>query len=210
MNYIGNDIISLKSMQNLQSFSNPKYITKVLNNSETKLADGINLTLLTSLCWTIKESAYKVLGKTGNKIAFVPQMFNVNIIDIQHFVKAGNAGSEIIFIPEIKVTAYGLNFYSFSETTKEYIHSVSSMKKNDQMNIYRNVREIKNKSNESIEAVSFLLEAIANETGTCPDELALMKNERNIPVLMQKGLPLNIDVSLSHDENYVSYAFRVK
>lgn len=210
MNYIGNDIISLKSRQNLQSFSNPKYITKVLNNSETELAEGINLTLLTSLCWTIKESAYKVLGKTGNRIAFAPHMFNVNIIDIKAFIKTGNDQSEIVIIPEIKVTAYGLNFYSLSEITGEYIHSVSSLKKDNQVNIYRNVREIKINSNESREAIDFLLEAIMDKTGTSPGELDLMKNERNIPVLMQKGLPLNIDASLSHDGNYVSYAFLVK
>jgi phosphopantetheinyl transferase (holo-ACP synthase) len=210
MNYIGNDILSLKSKQNLQSFSNPKYITKVLNNSEIMLTEGINLALLTSLCWSIKESAYKVLVKTGFEITFAPKMFTVNVIDMQQFIKAKKSCNENLLIPEIKVTAYGLNFYSFPEITGEYMHSVSSLKKDDQVNIYRNVREIRNKKNESKEAVSFLLEAIAEKTGACPDELDLMKNERNIPILMQKGLPLNIDVSLSHDGNYVSYAFLAK
>ena len=152
MNYIGNDIISLKYKQNLQSFSNPKYITKVLNKSETIHVKGINLSFLLPLCWSVKESAYKVFIKTGNNIAFSPRMFNINRIDILKLIQIENTLKERIIIPGIKLTAYGIDFYTFSEITREYIHSVSSLKKDDLEKTKRKVKAIKVGSNKSEEA----------------------------------------------------------
>lgn len=171
------------------------------------LAEGINLSFFLPLCWSVKESAYKVIVKSGKNVAFSPGMFSVNIVDIQCFVNKKKNVDEVLFIPEIKVNAYGLNIFSFSEMGRDYIHTIASLQNDGYTKIKRKACRINSVDNQREEAYNLLIKAISEETGINSEALSIMKNERNIPVLAQKSLPLNIDISISHDGNFVSYAF---
>lgn len=210
MNYIGNDIISLTSSENLQSFRNPKYITKVLNKSELFAASTINLSILLPLFWSVKESAYKILLKTGRNISFSPRMFDVKAADLLSFGNRMKYFNEANVSVSLQVTAYGLSFVSFSEINNEFIHTICAFNKKGLEKSVSRVKTNDDLRNQSEVAIKLLKEGVSAKTGIPFSELHLVKNERNIPVLTQKGLPLTIDVSLSHDDGYIAYVFLIR
>lgn len=209
MNYTGNDIISLRSDVNIKSFSNPKFITKVLNKSELSSADKTNLSFTAPLCWAVKESCYKVLIKKGLEKSFSPHCFNINL----HEPDQKNALMKHTFQPRfirgITVIAYGITLYSMVELSGDRIHAISSLKYENLAKIRYGIKKTEEHDVQSEDAGQFLISAIATETGKNTRDLHLMKNDRNIPYLTEKGLPLNIDVSLSHDGDFIAYAYLI-
>ena len=205
MKYIGNDIVSLRSQQNMQSYGNPKYLTKVLNKSELTDAKGINLPLLIALSWSIKESAYKILMKTGADVNFSPKKFIINWPEAMPVIIPGQP-TEI----ETSLSGYGFTFFCISEISPEYIHTIASLNKGMLGKTMYNSASLAPGENSSEKAADYLIQNFLQHSAGKSDGLSLMKNERNIPILFQKGLPLDIDVSLSHDGNYVAYAYFIR
>lgn len=209
MNYTGNDIISLRSDVNIKSFSNPKFITKVLNKSELSIACKTNLSLTAPLCWAVKESCYKVLMKAGLEKSFSPHFFNIHLLKTDPKNTIMKNKYQPGFIRDITVTAYGTTLYSMAELSGDVIHAISVLKYENLPKIRYGIRKTEEHDDYSEDAGQMLIRAIASESGKKNRDLQLLKNDRNIPYLTEKGLPLNIDVSLSHDGNFISYAYLI-
>jgi len=207
INYIGNDIISFTSEENIRSFNHPGYFAKILSGKELEWAKGYNLSVISSLFWTVKESAYKVFCKCGNLKAFSPRNFHIQtekmkISDLKNSVMCHVTG--------IKTSAYGLDFYSVSEITRAYCHTLTCLTPFCGVLFAQEVIANMNKKKLYDITAAKCMETIAKQIETGCDELQLARNEKNIPVLLKNGLPLNVDVSLSYDDNLAAYAFIIQ
>jgi phosphopantetheinyl transferase (holo-ACP synthase) len=207
MQYIGNDIISLSSVENTSSFSNAKYIAKILTEEEIYSAREADMPFIVPLFWTIKESAYKVLCKSGNTRAFSPLKFQIQSGKMKMI---SDSVSQVGHIYEIMTTAYGQHFYSISEITPKYCHTTTILSS------FKGIKysyEIINHRNKGILydlTSEKCIDAVARQIGVQRNILQLARTKKNFPVLLKNGLPLNIDVSLSYDDGLAAYAFMIQ
>lgn len=195
MSFIGNDILSLRDNSNLFSFSNSKYIQKILTEKELHfINNNHNINYSPYLFWTCKESAYKIALKAGLNKGFVPKYFEVNPLD---FVESGN-------IFRISGTVFFENnvYYFQSEISSEHVSTIACTDKfglsNIKKHIYTNVGSNNIRKQIKIElAESFNKDA---------NHFEIYKTEKGIPYIHSYSGNTMPDISISHDGNFFSYA----
>lgn len=196
--FIGNDVICLNLWNSsFQKANYERYITKVLNKSEYKILDYSDDVIYSlAIIWSCKESVFKILMKQNKVKAFNPKAIEVNF---EYNINQRNS----IFIAKSK--AYGQSYYSEINVTPNLIHTVSfSDKKTDFVsNIIENNLPFQTNTN----LTSELLKAISYQYSYDINFTELKKDEYNIPHIFYNKKKTNIDVSLSHDGKYFSYAF---
>jgi phosphopantetheinyl transferase len=198
MSFVGNDILSLKDNSNMLSFSNQKYIRKILTEKELHFINNIhNINHSPYLFWTCKESAYKIALKMGLDQGFVPQYFDVNPLIFAEYGNIFRISGTVFFENNV--------YYFQSEISTEYIstiactykHGLSDIKKH----IYSNVDS--NQNNNIRKQIKIELAKSFNKD---TDHFEIYKTEKGIPYIHSYSGNTMPDISISHDGNLFSYA----
>lgn len=202
--YVGNDIVCLTSAYNIRSFSNEKYIAKILNQKELNYCIHSDYKLIIPpLLWSCKESIYKILLKKGLKNVFLPKKIKIDI-DKMEMVKKNNS-----FTAENQGFFENNTFYCHSVIEQKFIHTFSCVNKESLNNCVVSALEWQNLTaeNQSETTYNFLLRKISEHFSLDISFLKIIKDNNGLPSLYFNNILLNIPFSVSHDDNFISFAF---
>jgi len=195
--FIGNDVVDLCEKSNIRSFNKSRYLQKISISKEVELISD-NLIKIPFL-WSAKEAAYKAVVKNISGIdIFFPKDFV--IIDFEkrnQFIY-----SNVKYIPA-KIQVCIKTFIHH-----DYYHSIAC-------NTFLNINKIKysvEKLNFNIplnesEQVRALLFSNLKTVSGYDDKLFTIDNQKKPYPMLIHPLNNHIDISLSHDGNYIAYAF---
>ena len=200
MPVIGNDIVAINDAHNRASFSNPRYLIKTMTKSEKQaISIATQHPFLPFAIWSAKESAYKIMVKRGLKKSFCPIDFSVRFTTIKSNELKG------------RVSYFDHRVHVNSIVTPAYVHTIGTESENhENKQIFHGVKQIDedSKSSESILTREFLKEDIQKRFGYVLGDLRIISDiNTNVPLVQVNGRSLPIDLSLSHDSGYVSYAY---
>lgn len=198
MCFVGNDIISLKDNSNRISFSNYKYLQKILTEREFLLyKQEQEAHYLPYLFWTCKESVYKIVLKKGMDKGFVPHQFEVKL---RNTIKHEN----IIYISGS--VAYKKNVCFFkSQIFPEYIYTTACTNETD-LSYIQNYVGTCNESELSIKIREHLKSSLAAYFKKDVEQFEILKTEKGIPYVLSFLSQKMPDISFSHDDKYFSYS----
>ena len=186
---IGNDIIDLKIALSQKKAGNKRYLDKIYTGSEKHfIKTSLNPELTLWLLWSMKEAVYKA----HQRIFKLPRTLNPSKIECT-ILSSGN---------EFKYgvgQADGINYYTSSNITSDYIHSVACS---------TNKQVIFNKilSNKENLKKDFIKE-FSRENSLAEDQLYILKDEHSIPFFSIKKTRLQSSFSLSHHGRFGAYIF---
>lgn len=196
--FVGNDIIATNDISNRLSFSNPRYLNKILTDKEYLFfKENITLDYFPFLLWTCKESAYKIQLKEGLSQNFQPLEYEVEIHNTikrqNHMLTSGkvNYGKKYhffqsqIFLDYISTVACGGN--GVISKTKNYVGYA------DGFDNSKNMR-------------SHLIKRLADRYHKKQESFEILKTEEGFPYVKSICSCKMPDISFSHDGNYFSYA----
>ena len=202
MSFIGHDIISLRDKDNIRSFSNPRYIQKILTGNEYVLfTQNPKNYFAAYLLWTCKESAYKVALKKGLDKTFVPQYYEVCTVNS-------------FDIPENNLISGTVQFdddtvYFRSEIYPDYISTISCSDKT-MLTEVKSFVSITAVSDHSEKAREQLKETLSFIMKTKKSFIEIYKKNNGIPFLKIANHINMPDISFSHDGNFYSFALLYK
>lgn len=198
MSFIGNDILSLIDNSNLLSFSNSKYIQKILTEKELIfINNNHNINYLPYLFWTCKESAYKIALKAGSNKGFVPQYFEVNPLDFKESENIIHISGTVYFEKYI--------YYFQSEISSEFVSTITCTNKYELSDIKKHIYTSigSNQNNNIRKQIKIeLAESFHKDTY----HFEIHKTKKGIPYIHSYSGNKMPDISISHDGNFFSYA----
>jgi phosphopantetheinyl transferase (holo-ACP synthase) len=199
MNYIGNDIISLNDANNLRSFSDERYIRKILTKNEYIIfKEQILFPYIPYLLWTCKESAFKIAMKKGLNNAFVPQDFEIVYLHEDEF-------SQIHMKTGFIFNGYNKIFLR-SKIFSSYISTIACCNFDDLTKAKLWVNKTLNKDHceQNRERLKM---SIALDYNIVLSSISILKTERGIPYLQINQETSLTDISFSHDGEFYSFAY---
>jgi phosphopantetheinyl transferase (holo-ACP synthase) len=121
---IGNDVVDFNLAQSESNWKRKGYLEKIFSKTE------INYILKSKKqaekvweLWSRKEATYKIHNRFTGEVGFYPKKIRCLVL------KSKKSGL-------IEVQVKNEIYYTFSETTKNYIHSIAVKNKNDFFKIY--------------------------------------------------------------------------
>lgn len=220
MEHLGNDIISLKDKKNKNSFSNPRFLKKAFNEYEIDLTRRFELfDHLPFLIWTCKESAYKVMVKKGLRKPFCPVTFSVSINDRElkrnsHVsVNSKKKKKPLNLVLHGNVQYDKVNISTKSYRTANYIHTIAASPDIPDVDIYRGVKKIGRDElhKQSLYTRMYLIESLAKKLKTGKSIMTVFNHElTQVPFVQINHSTVDIDISLSHDTEFISYAYLLR
>lgn len=204
MAFIGNDIISLSDKKNQASFSRPRYLKKVLCSYELDvIRKNPNLDFLPFLKWTCKETAYKIAVKSGFRKSFCPSDFRVTLAigQNQNTVQSAVLG---------KTIHKGNVVYTKSIIDSSYIHTVGTDVNIISLDFISEVRQLgpANVDNQSANTRDLFIHNLAETLNLDKSDISISSDSyTGIPKVLFKDKPLEVDLSFSHDGEFVSYSY---
>lgn len=215
MNFLGNDIMSLQDNQNRLSFSRDRYLSKAFTYKEINLIRGCHTrSFLPYLIWTCKESAYKAMVKIGLRDTFCPAEFEMDTVKLTEQL-LNPVQEQGIESPEsnkiVGTIAYQQNLLNTESCLHtEYIHSIATTGEISSQDVTRHVEKIDSEDVYCQGALSreSLRRSLSKEMQISIHRIDIGKNKRlGIPYVYIDQMATNIDVSISHDLNYISFAY---
>ena len=211
---IGNDIVDLRSVDKSRT-EEPRYYSKILSAGERELYHSSQLSQLPFfifvwVLWSVKESGYKYLKRNFPDLVFSPTKIIVkNIICPNNAQLPGsliwnNTDSKDEFYSGHAV--YGnINFYFRSKINSNWLTSAVNDSE-DFENVYWGMKTIDSTEYaiQSQESKLLLLEKLS---AFLQGDLKIEKRGTPYPSVFRDNENLNIPVSLSHDGNFIAYAF---
>ena len=195
MNLVANDIVDLNDPFNRRSFSNQRYLNKILTKKEIAfISEHRVISHLPQIFWSAKEAAYKLMVKHGLKLRFNPACFEVSA-----FTNVGEYCDRVF--STITYNHHAINLQS--SCTAKYVHTwVDSKYRNSEMK----VKVITKKNRE--DAHSAVINDLSVHLKLAVGHLKIVKDcKTNIPTF-QIGKNKEIegfDFSLSHDGAFIAY-----
>lgn len=198
MCFIGNDIISLIDNSNRISFSNNKYLQKILSDSEfLLLKKDSGVQYLPYFFWTCKESAYKIALKEGLDKSFVPHQFEVKLVNTIKFKNIISISGSVNFEENI--------YFFKSQIFQKYIHTIACSDET----IFPFLKNHVGTCDESLQSIKIrehIKSSLAAYYNKDVKQFEILKTEKGIPyVYSLPGITMP-DISLSHDGRYFSYS----
>ncbi len=196
---IGNDIMALNSAANIKSFSNKRYLEKIFGEKELSFLNENNHPNLPQIFWTIKESAYKTMVKLGCRNTFCPITLEINT-------------KRILLNCEMETSIKYKDHLIIVRTfhTSNYIHSVAATNPQELKSVNYRVIKIspENTGSQGRLIRQLFVYDYALEQSVCIDNVSIRSNHLTyIPSVFYNGLNCNVDLSLSHDDIYIAYAY---
>lgn len=202
--FIGCDIVSLINADNIKSYSNEKYINKILNQSELMYYNkSENKQVIPPLFWSCKESVYKILLQSGLKSSFSPRSVNVEINEFEALTGSHGFSVESLTSFENQI------FFCRSVVEKDFIFTYACNERQALNNIIFHLEKVQYTTTENICTSTYnsLLYNISQQYKIDYSRLSIKKNEDGEPFIYYNESVLNIPFSVSHDENFISFAF---
>ena len=189
---VGNDVVALGSAEAAASSEREGYAERVCSPAELeRLRASPHPPLLLWQLFAAKEAAYKVVVKLAPTTLLAHRLFEVS--------------------PELTQVRHGdLVLPLWLDTTAQRVHAVVTT--GGEVDL-AGVSLLAEGEPQSGAARRALVRAAAKRLGCPVEELAVLRPSRpgswdgyGPPVLLRNGEPLDVDVSLSHDEEYVAFA----
>ena len=191
---IANDIVCHKEFNRSE-----KYFDKIKSASEVEISSFFGSAIcLSAIFFSIKEAAYKVLLKQNFSKAFAPAMYHITQLKTVY-----QQNRKFFYLGRLKYEDY--NFFFISTSTILYTHSIVSSTQVDfnlvQINIhYYPKLNYKNQSTVSeIQLARQICKSLELD-----GHISIIKNSKGIPAPIIKNDFMNIEVSISHDGNYIA------
>ncbi|MEI6852205.1 MAG: 4'-phosphopantetheinyl transferase superfamily protein [Bacteroidota bacterium] len=197
MCYIGNDVLSIKDRSNQKSFSNQKFLRKILTDKELYCLQDSDFCFQSYLFWTCKESAYKIAVKKGYNLAFVPQYFEV----VSHKVQTEDNISIITGSISFEETL----FYFRSKITTDFVSTIASEHENELSYVCESAG-IYIEGDYSLLMKTSLKKEVSEHFSADPEHFRICKNQNGVPYLCSTINKIMPDISFSHDGPYYAYA----
>jgi phosphopantetheinyl transferase (holo-ACP synthase) len=197
--YIGNDLVAFSEMD---CFDRKGYKQKAFTLNEIEKESLYDRTYYYGLLWSCKESAYKVMLKSGLRKSFAPGMYEVTL----NSEKRENVLYGIIKYKNIEL-------HSKSEIkNNKYIHTICSNYSEGLEEAMHEAKQISisNYDFQNSEAINFLKEYLGDNFRIRPSEIDIhFDHLKKYPVLFFNSGEKHLDISLSHDGFYVAFALLV-
>lgn len=202
MSYFGNDIIALNDDANQKSFSNDRYLRKILTPVELNfIYRNTDTFRLPCLLWTCKECAYKIALKAGFDKNFAPRNYEVNFENPSENVNR-NIFSGTVHFNDKKV-------FFLSEIFPHYISTIACSDES-QLDAVKSFTSTTSGSDHSERAREQLKKTLSVILKIKKSYIEVNKNKEGIPFLNIPNCPELPDISFSHDGIFYSYAFLLK
>ena len=205
--YVGCDIVSLTDGGNIKSFNNERYIKKILTDKEFEYyTQSEKKFQIPPLFWSCKESAYKIMLQKGLKSSFSPKLFNVELNGTETLSENSDFRTESLTYFENQT------FFCHSIVEKEFVFTFATTSKQELKNVITHIEKKENFTieNQSISTYNLLLNSISQHFEKDKLHLKITKNMNGNPLIYCDDKILKVPFSVSHDENFVSFAFLKK
>lgn len=228
MPYIGNDIVDLQDSGNKKKSVDLRYLKKTLTDEEIEIVHlSQNPDRALWSFWACKEAAHKVLKKSHHVDSFIPRRWSVRI-RLPSAKHPASLGSESNILPRSIMGSYhqphegyviipereAVYVYLFPHLS--YVHCVASdsLAALDSsiwgVNILSGKKDKQNNGSSS-QARKRLARRLAAFLHISQNVIKIrrIKNgtELQPPIVSIGGMRSEIDLSLSHDGRFISYAF---
>ena len=209
MSYLGNDIVSLLSSENRLSFTRRRYLNKAFTSSERKMITRFKRSFptLPFHIWSCKESAYKTMVKAGLRDSFCPIEFEINTVNLAKNIHQENGSANPI---SGKLTYRERSLFTQSRHFQECIHTVASDAKISLQKIQWGVQNIdlSDALAQSYLSRASLSRSLAKTMKIEYNRIDIRNHVRtSVPLVYVDHEKVEVDVSLSHDLNFVSFAY---
>ena len=200
MNHIGNDILSIEDPTNLRSFSNSRFLSKVLTRTERAANLSRKGPLFAYILWTCKESAYKIQVKNGLRSAFAPIRFTVELADLDpgQGIDRGTATfgdkrmSTLTYINSRFVHTIAMEGYSALDLIVEGVRNTGALYGAPQSDLTHD----------------HFLGSLVSDLGLSKSAVTFSQDpDTRIPLVQIRGADRRVDLSLSHDGGFISFAY---
>lgn len=199
MLFIGNDIISFEDSTNQLSFSNQRFIRKILTENELSFFEqNLNHKYLPWLFWTCKESAYKIALKKGIEKSFAPQSYEVKLSNSFKDAATDNITGIVEF--------YGNTVFFNSKIHMDYISTIACSKA-EFLDSAKSVVDVTYKTDHSKLAREWLSIQISSLLGIEKTKIEIYRNKAGVPFLNIANNNKLPDISFSHDGKFFSFAY---
>lgn len=194
MIFFGNDIVDLLLPDNKEKSKDSRVIEKILNERERK-----NLSAIPDHCgllwtfWACKEAVCKAAVKLGLPKSGNPHEYEIEFTDLLSNRKG--AGSAKYLNTDFTVQFAG---------TSSYVHAIAFSGKGKTSEYITSIEFVDSSTDASIFAKEVLLTSVSDCYSIEKKKLACHKNELGIPIITNNNVVLDIDISLSHDGNWLA------
>ncbi|NLX50479.1 MAG: 4'-phosphopantetheinyl transferase superfamily protein [Deltaproteobacteria bacterium] len=214
---IGNDVVDLTSPANLQKSTDLRFLRKILTATEIdEVANaGMPDAALWSF-WACKEAAYKVFSKQTGDAAFLPRRWSVCLerpLPWEGFAQtqpdgifpAGWTGKAVVTAEERRV-------FCRLFITETHVHSLAADETGALERAVARVVPLQNGWGASVAVRESLVTALADFFREDPSLFTVVRPAREDglpgpPLLCRCGAATGLDISLSHDGQFMAYAF---
>ena len=227
MPYIGNDVVDLISPENRQKSTDSRYLKRILTDTEieqVRCSDNPDAALWS--IWACKEAAYKVILKKFSGEAFLPRRWTAHFrqpaLTVEHQASKlseaplGGQTPTAFTAGDVETSEKKIiPFFLFSSLS--YVHCLAA----DGFDILNKViwrvdvlpaGHNQKDGDPSIFARSCLTHALSVFLRDDHSQIKILRDrekdgELQPPAAYLNGIKTDIDVSLSHDGQFVAYAF---
>jgi phosphopantetheinyl transferase (holo-ACP synthase) len=215
----GNDIVSLTAT-NVTRTKSPEFCSKIIGAAEKALFETLDQEALPFdrfvwLLWAVKESAYKYLHRLDPGIVFTPVKFEVRSIAIPAAYSYTESGADEItgrgfgkFATfNVEVVFADKKLFSRVIIYHEFVSCVVNNNE-DFAGIYWGIKRIIDTSYkyQSLAVREFALAKLSEIPGL--NNLAIQKNDEDVPVLLNNSELFAAPISLSHHGQWIAFSFQ--
>lgn len=206
MPHIGNDVVDLTDPVNVRKTLDLRFLKKILTSAEIEFVRSAKnpAAVLWSL-WACKETAYKVMKKASADTAFLPSQWKVTISETGRIYEQG----------EVIISA-SAGIFTRLFISEKYVHCIGT----DDLRILDKIvwdvdivppPEARENVDPSLFVRDCLVRRVAGYFHLNYQHLEIrrVKNDGELqpPIIYYNEERYPVDVSLSHDGNFVAYSF---
>lgn len=185
---IGNDIVDLKTIST--SWQRPGFLEKVFTSHEQALIyNSGNRHRTVWRLWSMKEAAYKNYLQHNHTRFFNPKRLRCHIInEIQGSVSIDK-----------------MHFFTNSDASEEYIHTIATIHKYlpESIQIFQSIDTDQKRQSTSLKEQ--LISSLSRKIGLPKDLLSLEKMDNGTPRIIYNSKKMDVSFSLSHCGRFAGY-----
>jgi phosphopantetheinyl transferase (holo-ACP synthase) len=203
---IGNDVVDLRHPANAKKSRDFRYLKKILTDVEIELVgDAENPDKALWSLWACKETAFKVISKSYTGLSFLPRHWSVQLNQCDGMFKEG----------EVTIPGVGAVFVQL-RSPDDYVHCIGANNLPDLNNIIWGIESLpKSATAEEVEPSLFVRDCLSRRLADVYQlnfrEMEVRRakkgSELQPPYLYYENKKTSFDISLSHDGQFVAYAF---